>query len=295
MDNISLKAYAKVNLSLDILSKRDDGYHDICMIMQSIGVYDKVNLTKTKEKHIKISSNIKGLCIPERNIMYKAAMLLYEKFDIKEGLHINLYKRIPMGAGMAGGSTDAAAVLKGMNILFDLGLDKEELMETGLEIGADVPFCICGGTMLAEGVGERLSELRAVSGMHLVLVKPYFSVSTKEAYSLVDLNVLSEKERPDTAKLLSYIEEGNIAKTAESMKNVFELYIGKKYPMIEEIKKELIKQGALGAVMTGSGSVVFGVFEDTVLAKKCYETLKKKEFKSKFRQVYLSEFTKGGL
>ena len=241
MDNISLKAYAKVNLSLDILARREDGYHELCMIMQSIGVYDKVNLTKLRQKDIKISSNIKGLCIPENNIVYKATKLLYERFDIKEGLHINLYKYIPMGAGMAGGSTDAAAVLRGMNKLYNLRLSKEELMKIGLEIGADVPFCICGGTMLAKGIGEELSELKSMPNAHLLLVKPYFSVSTKEAYSLVDLNILSEKERPDTAKLLSYIKEGNIAKTAENMKNVFELYIGKKYPMIEEIKKELIK------------------------------------------------------
>ena len=295
MDNISLKAYAKVNLSLDILARRDDGYHELCMIMQSVGVYDKVNLTKLRHKDIEISSNIKGLFIPENNIVYKAAKLLYERFDIKEGLHINLYKYIPMGAGMAGGSTDAAAVLRGMNELYNLRLSKEELMKIGLEIGADVPFCICGGTMLAKGIGEELSELKSMPAAHLVLVKPYFSISTKEAYSLVDLSKLTDKDRPDTGKIISYIEEGNLKKIAENMKNVFELYIGKKYPLIEKIKQELIRQGALGAVMTGSGSVVFGVFEDLTLAKKCYETFKQGEFRAEIKEVYISEFIKGGL
>ena len=295
MDNISLKAYAKVNLSLDILARRDDGYHELCMIMQSVGVYDKVNLTKLKQKNIKISSNIKGLCIPENNIVYKATKLLYERFDIKEGLHINLYKYIPMGAGMAGGSTDAAAVLRGMNELYNLRLSKEELMKIGLEIGADVPFCICGGTMLAKGIGEELSELKSMPAANLLLVKPYFSISTKEAYSLVDLSKLTDKDRPDTGKIISYIEEGNLKKIAENMKNVFELYIGKKYPLIEKIKQELIRQGALGAVMTGSGSVVFGVFEDLTLAKKCYETFKQGEFRAEIKEVYISEFIKGGL
>lgn len=295
MDNISLKAYAKVNLSLDISARRDDGYHELCMIMQSIGLYDKVNLTKLKQKNIKISSNIKGLCIPENNIVYKAAKLLYERFDIKEGLHINLYKYIPMGAGMAGGSTDAAAVLRGMNKLYNLRLSKEELMKIGLEIGADVPFCICGGTMLAKGIGEELSELKSMPNAHLLLVKPYFSISTKEAYSLVDLSKLTDKDRPDTDKIISYIEEGNLKKIAENMKNVFELYIGKQYPLIEKIKQELIRQGALGAVMTGSGSVVFGVFEDLTLAKKCYETFKQGEFRAEIKEVYISEFIKGGL
>ena len=295
MDNISLKAYAKVNLSLDILARREDGYHELCMIMQSIGVYDKVNLTKLRQKDIKISSNIKNLCLPENNIVYKAAKLLYERFDIKEGLHINLYKYIPMGAGMAGGSTDAAAVLRGMNELYNLRLSKEELMKIGLEIGADVPFCICGGTMLAKGIGEELSELKAMPNAHLLLVKPYFSISTKEAYSLVDLSKLADKDRPDTGKIISYIEEGNLKKIAENMKNVFELYIGKKYPLIEKIKQELIRQGALGAVMTGSGSVVFGVFEDLTLSKKCYETFKQGEFRAEIKEVYISEFIKGGL
>ena len=295
MDNISLKAYAKVNLSLDILARRDDGYHELCMIMQSVGVYDKVNLTKLRHKDIEISSNIKGLCIPENNIVYRAAKLLYERFDIEEGLHINLYKYIPMGAGMAGGSTDAAAVLRGMNELYNLRLSKEELMKIGLEIGADVPFCICGGTMLAKGIGEELSELKSMPNAHLLLVKPYFSISTKEAYSLVDLSKLTDKDRPDTGKIISYIEEGNLKKIAENMKNVFELYIGKKYPLIEKIKQELIRQGALGAVMTGSGSVVFGVFEDLILAKKCYETFKQGEFRAEIKEVYISEFIKGGL
>ena len=295
MDNISLKAYAKVNLSLDILARREDGYHELCMIMQSIGVYDKVNLTKLRQKDIKISSNIKNLCLPENNIVYKAAKLLYERFDIKEGLHINLYKYIPMGAGMAGGSTDAAAVLRGMNELYNLRLSKEELMKIGLEIGADVPFCICGGTMLAKGIGEELSELKSMPAAHLLLVKPYFSISTKEAYSLVDLSKLTDKDRPDTDKIISYIEEGNLKKIAENMKNVFELYIGKKYPLIEKIKQELIRQGALGAVMTGSGSVVFGVFEDLTFAKKCYETFKQGEFRAEIKEVYISEFIKGGL
>ena len=295
MDNISLKAYAKVNLSLDILARREDGYHELCMSMQSIGVYDKVNLTKLRQKDIKISSNIKNLCLPENNIVYKAAKLLYERFDIKEGLYINLYKYIPMGAGMAGGSTDAAAVLRGMNELYNLRLSKEELMKIGLEIGADVPFCICGGTMLAKGIGEELSGLKSMPAAHLVLVKPKFSISTKEAYSLVDLSKLTDRDRPDTDKILSYINEGDLKKIAGNMKNVFELYIGKKYPLIEKIKKELINQGALGAVMTGSGSVVFGVFEDLILAKKCYETFKQREFRAEVKEVYISKFIKGGL
>ena len=295
MYEINLRAYAKVNLSLDILAKREDGYHELCMVMQSVGIYDKVNLTKLKQKEIQISSNIKSLCIPQNNIVYKAARLLYERFDIKEGLHIDLHKYIPMGAGMGGGSSDAAAVLKGMNELYGLGIDKEELMKIGLEIGADVPFCICGGTMLAGGIGEKLSELKDVPDAYLVFVKPDFSISTKEAYSLVDLSVLSDEERPDTDGLISSIEEGNLKKIAGNMKNVFEVYIGKKYPLIEKIKQDFISLGAIGALMTGSGSVVFGIFEDAVSAKKCYETFTKEEFSAEAKQVYISKFIKGGL
>ena len=289
MQRISLRAYAKINLSLDILGKRQDGYHDLCMLMQSVSLHDKVSLTKIKKKDIELASNLSDLGDAEHNLAYKAAKLLYDEFDIKEGIHIDLYKCIPVGAGMGGGSADAAAVLRGVNKLFDLGITEEGLKKRALKLGADVPFCISGGTVLASGIGERLEYLKSLPEAKLVVLKPHISISTKEAYSLVDINYIEEEKRPDTGRLLKAIEAEDIDMLACNMKNVFEIFINKEYPVIDAIKEKLIELGASGAMMSGSGSAVFGIFSDEDKAYKAYEEFKYKSFIKLAKQAYICD------
>jgi 4-diphosphocytidyl-2-C-methyl-D-erythritol kinase len=272
------KANAKINLSLDVLSRRADGYHEVSMIMQEIDLFDEVQIEAINEsKNIKpsIILNILGnqnIPSDERNTAYKAAKILMEKYSINETVKINIIKNIPQEAGMAGGSADAAAVIKGINEIFNLEMTLQEMFEMGKKIGADVPYCIMGGTALAEGIGERLTPLKSFPGVDIVIAKPYFGISTQYVYKNLDLNNLGK--RPDNEKLIKYIDNGDVAGLAKNMSNVMETVTAKKYKEIKEIETVLIENGAIGAIMTGSGTTVFGIFENRKSAQKAYNSIR---------------------
>lgn len=270
MNEINLKANGKINLSLDVLRKRDDGYHEVQMIMQSINLHDEVCI-EIIDDGIYVSCNKPWVPSGSDNIAYKAAELLMKRYKIKKGVNIKIIKNIPVSAGLAGGSTDAAAVIKGINKLFSLNLDQKELMELGKTIGADVPFCIKGGTMLSEGIGELLTPVKPFSNVNILLVKPKISVSTAWVYKNLDINNISE--RPNIQSILDAIDKRDIGYVANSMKNVLETVTIKKYGVIEEIKQELLELGALGSMMSGSGPTVFGIFENKEKAHFAYEKI----------------------
>ena len=270
MDSTELKARAKINLSLDVLGRRPDGYHDVKMVMQTIELHDRIFI-EVIEKGIEIECSAPWVPNDKRNIAYKAAEQLIERFGIKKGVKIRIDKNIPVAAGLAGGSSDAAAVLKGMNSLFKLDLTEKELMDIGKTIGADVPFCIRGGTMLAEGIGEILTQLDPLPVTNIVLIKPKIGVSTAWVYE--NLNVKKLTSRPNTNIIINSIANGNIKKLAQNMKNVLETVTSGKYEVIGEIKQKLVELGALGSMMSGSGPTVFGIFSDKAAAMRAYEAM----------------------
>lgn len=271
MNSIELKAHAKINLSIDVISRRPDGYHEVRMIMQAIGLHDKVILQETEEG-IDIRCNSSRIPPGSGNIAYKAAKLLQDKCGLAQGVKIILRKNIPVSAGLAGGSTDAAAVLKGMNRMFSLGLKENDLMVLGKEIGADVPFCIKGGTMLAEGIGEKLTPLAPLPQTPLLLVKPKLHVSTKWVYKNLDLNAITR--HPDTETLIGAIRDHRPELLAKGMANVLETVTATKYEVIGELKEALMKLGATVSMMSGSGPTVFGIFPDENSAKEASVKLK---------------------
>lgn len=272
MNAVEIRARAKINLSLDVLRKREDGYHDVKMIMQLVELHDRVLLEIVPEG-IHVITDCPWLPSGSRNIAYKAAELMKSCCDIKGGVRINIKKRIPVAAGLAGGSSDAAAVLKGMNRLFKLKLSESELVDIGKQVGADVPYCIKGGTMLAEGIGEILTGLSSLPKLSILLVKPKVHISTKWVYENLDLSEV--KKRPDTEMLIKAIDEKNIAVLCQNMVNVLETVTIKRYGVINEIKSRLNSLGAVGSLMSGSGPTVFGVFEDKRQALSAYKALKK--------------------
>lgn len=280
---LTLKALAKINLGLDVLGRRDNGYHDVRMVMQTIYLYDNVTLTRTEEPGIQVETNLSYLPIDENNIAYKAAKLLIDEFDIREGVHIKLEKRIPVAAGMAGGSSNAAAVLVGMNRMFDLGLSQSELMNRGVALGADVPYCVMRGTALAEGIGEELSSLPPMPKCYILVAKPAISVSTKWVYETLDAKEIVE--HPDIDGLLQGLKEQDLAKIALSMGNVLESVTIERYPIIETIKDAMKEAGALNAMMSGSGPTVFGIFDNRKVAKDAWYKLKNMDCA---KQVYLA-------
>lgn len=284
MENtLTLKALAKINLGLDVLGRRDNGYHDVRMVMQTIYLYDNVTLTRTEELGIQVETNLSYLPVGENNIAYKAAKLLIDEFDIREGVHIKLDKRIPVAAGMAGGSSNAAAVLVGMNRLFGLGLHQSELMERGVKLGADVPYCVMRGTALAEGIGEELSSLPPMPKCYILVAKPAISVSTKWVYETLDAKEIVE--HPDIDGLLQGLGEQDLTKIASSMGNVLESVTIDKYPIIETIKDAMKEAGALNAMMSGSGPTVFGIFDNRKVAKEAWYKLRNMDCA---KQVYLA-------
>ena len=269
MGNIQqLKALAKINLGLDVLGRREDGYHNVRMVMQTIYLYDNITIRRTKESGITLESNLYFLPNDEGNIAYKAAKLLMDEFQIQDGVHITLDKHIPVAAGLAGGSANAAAVLVGMNRMFSLGLSEEELMERGVNLGADVPYCVMRGTVLAEGIGEELTRLSALPKCYILIAKPGISVSTRTVYEKLD--ALSITEHPDIDGVIKGLENQDLKAIASSMGNVLEQVTVDAYPIIEKIKDVMKEQGALNAMMSGSGPTVFGVFEDRQTAKKAH-------------------------
>lgn len=275
-----IKAYAKINLSLDVVGKREDGYHLLKMIMQSIDLYDVLSVVKAKEG-IGITCNKYYVPVDERNLAYKAARLFIEHYGIEGGVNIHIDKNIPVAAGLAGGSTDAAAVLKCMRDLYRPKADDEELKTLGLKIGADVPYCITGGTALCEGIGEIVTSLRPFKGNILVLVKPGFGVSTKEVYSNLDISKINR--HPDTTGLLQAMEKDNLGFVSKAMRNVLENVTLRKHSILRGIKNEMVNMGALGSLMSGSGPSVFALFDDMLSAQRCYDKMK-----TKYKEVFIT-------
>ena len=272
MDEISLKALAKINLGLDVLGKREDGYHEVRMVMQTIHLYDRVEIKKTRSPHIHVETNLYYLPVNEDNLVYRAAKLMKDEFQIKEGVRIVLQKFIPVAAGLAGGSSDAAAVLVGMNRIFNLGLKQNKLMELGLKIGADVPFCIMRGTALAEGIGEKLTALPPMPKCPVLIAKPAISVSTKAVYE--GLKLYDGMEHPDIDSVMEGIQQKALKGVASHMGNILETVTIPMYPVIEDIKKLMLENGALNAMMSGSGPTVFGLFPNEKEIRRAYEALK---------------------
>lgn len=266
MDKMELKALGKINLGLDVLGKRPDGYHDVRMVMQTIYLYDQITITKRKEPGIGLSTNLFYLPVNENNLAYRAAKFLMDEFEIRSGVDIFLEKHIPVAAGMAGGSSNAAAVLYGINRMFDLGLSTEELMKRGVSLGADVPYCIMRGTVLAEGIGEILTPLPPMPRCQIVVAKPPVSVSTKMVYEKIDSRRIVE--HPDIDGIIDGLKEGDVTKIASRMGNVLEQVTVEEYPVIDKIKRLMNEGGAKGAMMSGSGPTVFGIFTEKSLAKK---------------------------
>lgn len=280
---MELKALAKINLGLDVVGRRENGYHDVRMVMQSIYLYDDVIVERTDKPGIDLKTNLYFLPTDSSNIAYKAAQMLMDEFDLEGGVSIVLNKHIPVAAGLAGGSSNAAAVLYGMNVLFQLGLTKKELMERSVKLGADVPYCIMRGTVLAEGIGEVLTRLPAMPKCTVLIAKPAISVSTKDVYEALDSKEITE--HPDIDGLIEGLNAGNLDQIAASMGNVLEDVTIPMYPVIEDIKNVMKEEGALNAMMSGSGPTVFGLFESKALARKAQEKIKEKELA---KQVYVT-------
>ena len=283
MKQIELKSLAKINLGLDVLGRRENGYHDVRMIMQSIYLYDEVKIKRTKNPGIEIKTNLYFLPTGKENIAYKAAEMLIEEFHIEEGVHITLNKHIPVAAGMAGGSSNAAAVLYGMNKMFDLKLTQTELMERGVKLGADVPYCIMRGTVLAEGIGEELTTLTPMPKCFVLIAKPPISVSTKVVYEALDSKELVE--HPDIDGLIGAIRAKNLEQIAGHMGNVLETVTIPNYPVIAEIKDHMMEHGAVHAMMSGSGPTVFGLFANGDTAVAAYEAMRESNLA---KQIYLT-------
>lgn len=283
MDELSLKALAKINLGLDVIRRREDGYHEVSMVMQTIHLFDRLRIKKTKDAGIEIRTNLSYLPVNENNLVYKASRLLMDEFGLTEGVSVELHKKIPVAAGMAGGSTDAAAMLFGMNQLFALGLTKEELMERGVKIGADVPYCIMRGTALAEGIGEKLTALAPMVKCPVLIAKPNISVSTKFVYQNLKLD--EELVHPDIRKLIADIEKKDLHAIAADMGNVLESVTIPNYPVIAQIKEKMLESGAINSLMSGSGPTVFGLFEDEKTAKKAAENVRRSGLA---KQIYVT-------
>ena len=284
MDSIRLKARAKINLGLDVLGKREDGYHEVRMVMQTIGIYDRLILTKIPEEEIRITSNLAFLPVNENNLIYKAIKLLKDEYHFPGGVSVDLNKFIPVAAGMAGGSTDAASTMFGVNRLFGLNLSMGKMMELGVNIGADVPYCVMRGTALAEGIGEKLTRITPVPHMWILIAKPQINVSTRLVYEQLDMGGI--QKHPDIDGIIRAIEAQDVVRIAQSMGNVLENVTVPLYPVIETIKQDMLSHGAINAMMSGSGPTVFGIFPDEQTTLACQAFLKKK---GDARQVYITE------
>ena len=279
MDKVNERAYGKINLSLDVLGRRANGYHDVSMVMQTVDLYDVITLRKLSDRdEIILTTDVDNIPLDEGNIVYKAIKLIKEEYGIDIGVSADIKKHLPVAAGMGGGSADAAATLRGMNTLFGLGIKSERLEELGVRLGADVPFLIKGGIALAGGIGEKLTALPAFPDCGLVIVKPDISVSTKEVYEAFDS--LTEVVHPDIKKLTDSLGKEDLRYIVKLLGNVLEDVTIKKHGIIDEIKRLLVENGAVFSMMTGSGPTVFGIFEneekavmagDRLNEMKCFE------------------------
>lgn len=283
MKDISVKALAKINLGLDVVRRREDGYHEVKMVMQTIHLFDRLEITRTNTGNITISTNLTFLPTNENNLVYKSAKMLMDEFHIKDGIDVKLHKHIPVAAGMAGGSTDAAAMLYGMNRIFGLGLSREELMQRGVKVGADVPYCVMRGTALAEGIGEKLSSLPPMVKCPVLIAKPQISVSTRFVYENLKLN--EQTIHPDIDRLVEDIRQKDLKQIAADMGNVLESVTIPNYPVISQIKEHMMEHGALNSMMSGSGPTVFGLFEEESKAAEAYEAMRRSGLA---KQVYLT-------
>lgn len=272
MKQIRLKAMAKINLGLDVVRKREDGYHEVRMIMQTVNLYDKLFISVSEEPGIRLKTNLGFLPVNENNLIYKAAKLLIDEFEIKDGVDIQLQKFIPVAAGMAGGSTDAATTLIAMNQLFDLELSRRQLMERGVKLGADVPYCVTGGTALSEGIGEILTRLPDVPRGYVLVAKPGISVSTKFVYTNLKLDQVPK--HPDIDAQIEAIRQQDFKKMANLMGNVLETVTIPEYPVIQKIKDFMMERGAVNAMMSGSGPTVFGLFTNHRQAEAACDDLR---------------------
>lgn len=287
---MKLRAYAKINLGLDVLRRREDGYHDVKMIMQTIQMYDMLEMEKSEKPGIHLTTNLSYILVNENNLVYKAAKLLMDQYGIEEGITINLNKFIPVAAGMAGGSSDAAATLVGVNKMFQLGLTRQQLMELGVKIGADVPYCVMRGTALAEGIGEKLTVLPPMPPCYVLIGKPGISVSTKFVYT--NLNLGPDTHHPDIDGMIQALEKRDLYGITDRMENVLEKVTIPEYPVIETIKNHMKAHGAVNAMMSGSGPTVFGIFDDKEKAEYACEKLKESMLA---KQIFLTTvFNNGG-
>ena len=285
MQKIFVKAYGKINLGLDVLRKREDGYHDLKMVMQNVGIYDGIEIKRVKKEGIHIKCNVKSVPTDESNLVFKAAKLLMDEFNIIDGLDINIEKVIPVAAGMAGGSSDCAATLIGINRMFNIGLSETGLCERGVKLGADVPYCIMGGTALAEGIGEKLTKLPDAPNCKVLLVKPPIDVSTGFVYGNLKLD--ENSNHPDIDKILDAIENNNYEDMAGNVGNILESVTIPTYPIIDEIKQDMLELGADNSLMSGSGPTVFGLFSNEDNIAQAYKVL---NIKYPDAQIYVTEF-----
>ena len=269
-----IRAHAKINLSLDIVGRREDGYHFVRMVMQSLALHDTLLLETCADPGVWLTTDRRELAVDDSNLVHRAAARLLQMYCPGQGVRIHLEKRIPLSAGLAGGSTDAAAALWGMNDLFSLGLTEEALARLGVQLGADIPFCLCGGTALSEGIGEILTALPALPPCHILLAKPEKGMSTAEAYKAFDAE--TEVRHPDTDGQIRALQSGDLAGVAATLGNVLEPVTEVQYPEVESIRQCMLREGALGARMSGSGPTVFGIFTEAEKAEKACSVLKKK-------------------
>lgn len=285
MDRIVTKAYAKINLGLDVLRRRPDGYHEVKMVMQTVDLYDVLLVSKKEEDTITISTQREEIPVNEDNLIYKAIKLMKDIYGFVGGVHVELVKNIPIAAGMAGGSTDAAAAMRAVNTLFELNVPLEELEKHAVKIGADVPYCIQGGTVLSEGIGEILTKLPNAPQCILLIAKPDIMVSTKYVYE--NLNLPELKSHPDIDAMVEAIQKSDAQSMIEPMDNVLATVTEEKYQIIKEIKQSMIRNGAIKAMMSGSGPTVFGIFENMVQAATAFDAIKEK---SMAREIFISKF-----
>lgn len=269
MDSIWINAPAKINIGLDVLRRREDGYHEVKMIMQSIRLFDRLTITKSATPGIRLKTNLRFLPVNEDNLVYRSAKMLMDEFGIQDGLDIQLEKRIPVAAGMAGGSTDAASCLLALNDLYELGLSKRQLMKRGVKLGADIPYCVLKGTVLSEGIGEILSTIPKMPNCYILICKPGIHVSTKFVYTNLVLD--ENTPHPDIDIMIEAMKRKDLPGLCEHLGNVLETVTIPAHPEIESIKKCMLENGALGSLMSGSGPTVFGIYDDLDKAKAAKE------------------------
>lgn len=291
MDEIELRAHGKINLSLDVLGRRNDGYHEVKMIMHTVALHDGIFIKKEREKGIRMECNLSCLPTNEENLMVRAAKAIMDEFYIEEGLSLRLMKRLPVAAGMAGGSADAAAVFHGINQLFHLNLSTEELEKRAVKLGADIPFCLHKGCYLSEGIGEKLCKLPSLPPCTILLVKPAFSLSTKLIYENLHLENITDAEHPDVDRMIKELESGSLEDICALGGNLLEKVSISLRPEIQVLKDFFIKEGALLSLMSGSGPTVFGIFpeKEKEKAKMILQSLRSGEHKDLIENAWITE------